>query len=232
MRAAPYEVPSSKTRSPTSVRVARNATPRRRSLRPRDDHKYREHTPDILEDDDDAPYTSDNDCYGSQSSRRRGARSLQPHAKLLHQIQRDTSLVNCPICASDFSRHADVIRHYMSIHHIKSDAEILNDTSNKRLHCLGCTKILSRKDSRERHEAVCPVYCAQQGIMPDVITMYGDSRKQRFVCDICLTQNYFNTLFPLQSTRPQIFLVPMCMWIIVLEKDLCAFASNHCIFSF
>lgn len=177
MRAVPYEIPSSKTRSPSPRRVTQNGTLPRRSLRPRGDRKYREISPNLSEDDDDAPYTSDNDNYGSQLSKRPDAPSLQPQARVLHQIQSDTSLISCPICANDFSRHADVIRHYLSVHHIKSDAEILNDTSNKRLHCLGCTKILSRKDSRERHEAICPLYCAQQIFVPDVFKIADNSRK-------------------------------------------------------
>ncbi|KAG5733804.1 hypothetical protein E4T56_gene8204 [Termitomyces sp. T112] len=173
-RAIPYEVPSSRTPSP--VKLIRHKLPPFRSLRPRGAQKYREPTPYLSEDDDDTAYTSDEDFkYSSQSPRRRGAPSLQSQTRILHQIQCDTSLTSCPICANGFSRHADVIRHYLSVHYIKSDVEILNDTSNKRLHCLGCTKILSRKDSRERHEAICPVYCAQRGTVPSPVRTIKNS---------------------------------------------------------
>ncbi|KAG6820086.1 hypothetical protein H0H93_005515 [Arthromyces matolae] len=153
----------------------------RRSLRPRGPQQSFDVSSDLSEDDYGTPYTSDISMNSGSRRRRRGAPTSYTQAKILRQIQRDTSMTSCPSCCTSFSRHADVVRHYLSVHYIKTEVEILNDTSHKRLHCLGCNKILSRKDSRERHESVCPVYCEQRGLPPNPLRAIEGKQRRRLV---------------------------------------------------
>ncbi|KAG6808250.1 hypothetical protein H0H92_004734 [Tricholoma furcatifolium] len=162
---SPYEVPPSK-KSSGSRRVRHSRPSPRRSQRAHGVLNYRESTPsEPSEEGEEAGDVFDSDVDYDDSTSPRGS-SASSQAKTLREIQCDTSLINCPACGNGFSRHADVVRHFQSVHFVQSSTDILNDTSNRRLHCLGCAKILSRKDSRERHEAICPVYCAQRGTAP------------------------------------------------------------------
>jgi uncharacterized C2H2 Zn-finger protein len=64
--------------------------------------------------------------------------------------------VTCPHCGTRISRKNDLARHIISVHEWREEAEVRKIVEEKeRLWCLGCRKILSRRDSRRRHEASC-----------------------------------------------------------------------------
>ncbi|KAJ7840383.1 hypothetical protein B0H14DRAFT_3140512, partial [Mycena olivaceomarginata] len=55
--------------------------------------------------------------------------------------------VICPTCRIKIGRAADLDRHIFTVHRSRED--------NAALRCGGCRRLLSREDSRRRHESVC-----------------------------------------------------------------------------
>ncbi|KAJ7131715.1 hypothetical protein C8R43DRAFT_657843 [Mycena crocata] len=73
--------------------------------------------------------------------------------------RRKRKRVSCPFptCRTTFTRDADIKRHYNKQHKPPCLPKIFRETSEKeRQWCMGCLTILSRSDSRRRHEVTCP----------------------------------------------------------------------------
>ncbi|KAG5646138.1 hypothetical protein DXG03_004377 [Asterophora parasitica] len=70
---------------------------------------------------------------------------------------RSLAATTCTIngCRKRFTRRADLQRHQATVHDRQTEEQIYEDTTDNRRYCMGCKKVLARKDSRERHERVC-----------------------------------------------------------------------------
>ncbi|KAJ7472763.1 hypothetical protein FB451DRAFT_1250613 [Mycena latifolia] len=66
--------------------------------------------------------------------------------------------VSCHICRLTFTRKADCDRHIDLKHGTPTKPKIYRVTGKDRQWCLGCLHILSRSDSRRRHENACPEF--------------------------------------------------------------------------
>ncbi|KAK7006153.1 hypothetical protein R3P38DRAFT_3601781 [Favolaschia claudopus] len=66
------------------------------------------------------------------------------------------SALKCPKCDETFTRLPDLNRHDFNVHTHRNRMEIYRDLADrKRRWCMGCLHILSRDDSRRRHEDIC-----------------------------------------------------------------------------
>ncbi|KAJ7103367.1 hypothetical protein B0H15DRAFT_1017120 [Mycena belliarum] len=66
--------------------------------------------------------------------------------------------VSCSFCRETFTRKADKDRHEGIQHAATNHRTTYLDTGKDRRWCQGCLSILSRSDSRRRHEAVCSFF--------------------------------------------------------------------------
>ncbi|KIY51767.1 hypothetical protein FISHEDRAFT_70494 [Fistulina hepatica ATCC 64428] len=64
----------------------------------------------------------------------------------------------CPMCTTTFTRKTDVRRHVRNLHGEEDDDPDAPSHPPRRRRCLGCGEVLSRHDSRRRHEEKCPDY--------------------------------------------------------------------------
>ncbi|KAJ7471436.1 hypothetical protein B0H11DRAFT_1919620 [Mycena galericulata] len=64
----------------------------------------------------------------------------------------------CPFpgCGVTATRMADIVRHCRQLHQRPCLPKIFRETGKDRAWCMGCLTILSRGDSRRRHENTCP----------------------------------------------------------------------------
>ncbi|KAJ6507755.1 hypothetical protein C8R47DRAFT_1065792 [Mycena vitilis] len=99
--------------------------------------------------------------------------------------------VSC-YCGQTFTRRPDLPRHIKLKHTRPSPVKIFGNTGKDRMWCMGCLTILSRADSRRRHELHCPQmkyfkrYGVRDATIPPLLEIFSETNdNHRLWCSKC-----------------------------------------------
>ncbi|KAJ6561887.1 hypothetical protein B0H19DRAFT_1068601 [Mycena capillaripes] len=97
-----------------------------------------------------------------------------------------------PNCGQTFTRRPDLPRHKELKHNRQSPVKIYSDTGKDRKWCMGCLTILSRADSRRRHEKHCPhlaeylQFKIRSVLIPPLLEIFSEHNDDyRLYCSTC-----------------------------------------------
>ncbi|KAJ7158408.1 hypothetical protein C8R46DRAFT_1289881 [Mycena filopes] len=105
---------------------------------------------------------------------------------------RKRAVCTYPDCGQTFTRGPDLPRHWKLKHERPNLLEVFRDRGKNRKWCMGCVTVLSRADSRRRHELSCPhmleyrQYGVRSAVFAPLPDIYAESREEfRLWCSCC-----------------------------------------------